>query len=239
MILELLGALVGLSMWAIGARQEFLQGPREAPPSQGELSKWGPPDHARRALQRLVGELTPGMVRGDHYPFALWHVGVFCGRTLKLRVGSRGTWQLAIHSPAAANEIRQEDQQEFADLTAELCSSPESRLEAQPEGCCVTLHLSEPFSEARLKELASALRRLVHLLEQGRNIGTPVPVEATLPLSSVEREAGLRCPYCHDDLGSELATGCGGCQTQHHVACYAEAGCTVLGCGGGPARLAA
>jgi hypothetical protein len=47
--------------------------------------------------------------------------------------------------------------------------------------------------------------------------------------------AGLRCPYCRDDLDPEAPglAACERCRTLHHAPCYEEAaGCTVFGCAG-------
>jgi len=47
-----------------------------------------------------------------------------------------------------------------------------------------------------------------------------------------------RCPYCHAGLpDGTLATACAGCNTLHHVGCFAEhRGCSIPGCGSSRAR---
>lgn len=43
----------------------------------------------------------------------------------------------------------------------------------------------------------------------------------------------VRCPYCHDDLGSDAGpvTACASCATSHHASCLLELGrCAVAGC---------
>ncbi len=51
------------------------------------------------------------------------------------------------------------------------------------------------------------------------------------PRLSLER----RCPYCHQELGSDQEAGlarCRACGTWHHEACLMEHGaCSVYGCG--------
>lgn len=43
--------------------------------------------------------------------------------------------------------------------------------------------------------------------------------------------AGVRCPYCHDALGSAAPVlVCVACSTAHHADCLDANGCTVLGC---------
>lgn len=41
----------------------------------------------------------------------------------------------------------------------------------------------------------------------------------------------IRCPYCHDTLGTEVASPCSFCGTRLHAGCWSEVGpCPTLGC---------
>jgi hypothetical protein len=246
-ILKLIGIVAGCAMVLFAVSQREKRPARRA--QRRFSSAWDRHDGPRGALQKLVGPslLWEDQVRDDYYPFDLWHVGPYRGRTIKLRVAHQSAWELAIYSRGASNEVLEPDQQEFAALSAELCSSPQSSLEAHPEAEFVKLRLEEPFSSARLEELAPPLRRLIQLLEQGRCTRATVVEREAAPRLTSEREAELRCPYCHDGLQSAEVISCTDCATQHHLACYTEAGCTVLGCRGAtrtrppasPTRLAA
>lgn len=57
------------------------------------------------------------------------------------------------------------------------------------------------------------------------------------PERAVE-DGGLRCPYCRAELPEgTLAGACEGCNTLHHVGCFAEhRGCSTRGCSSNQAR---
>jgi hypothetical protein len=83
-----------------------------------------------------------------------------------------------------------------------------------------------------LQRVFSTLVRAARNLER-----RPVQVKFLGPAQhfALTGEAGeVRCPYCRDALSLDAEEGeitaCPGCRTVHHGECFAEAGCTVLGC---------
>jgi predicted NAD-dependent protein-ADP-ribosyltransferase YbiA (DUF1768 family) len=52
-----------------------------------------------------------------------------------------------------------------------------------------------------------------------------------LDIAVGETVASTLCPFCRDVLTELPAVACSRCGTQHHQACFDEAGCTILGCG--------
>jgi hypothetical protein len=89
-------------------------------------------------------------------------------------------------------------------------------------------------SESEPQRAATLLGTLCHLA------GAAVALDATPHVDLVlGRESAAHCPWCRDALepAAPDAVACAVCATRHHDDCFELAhGCTVFGCGGGPAR---
>ena len=78
--------------------------------------------------------------------------------------------------------------------------------------------------------LAARLRELVVRPKPPRPLPQGYRVAA---LTGCADGAALRCPYCHDDLGSGALLACECCGTTFHEDCARGLErCTTLGCGG-------
>ena len=120
--------------------------------------------------------------------------------------------------PSAAHLAGRSGAEEFAALASGL-ESWENRGRLRLRGGNLQLRFAPEViaDSARLTRCLPLLLRARELLERFSDFD-----------AQAER---MRCPFCHDALrGAEAVVHCPGCQTPHHESCYAEGGCTLLGC---------
>jgi hypothetical protein len=99
-----------------------------------------------------------------------------------------------------------------------LLAHPEASLEASEGSLVVGLHAGEGCTDRAIDFATRAARA----------------IEATR-IRPVEREAAVRCGFCHDDTDApaEPVVRCDRCAATVHEDCWrANEGCPVLGCGG-------
>jgi hypothetical protein len=182
------------------------------------------------AFRELVDEVTALPKAGVWFPRL---EGRWRGRAAILRVALGGGWIFSLETKATS--LPEEAPSEGLATTAytELSGLREELSEWRNRG---TLRVKggrleawfpqeAQFSSARLQRVGPLVARAAELLDR---------------IAGLEGQSEqIRCPYCHDQLqaagrpeGTELEAvqTCEGCQTPHHASCYAEAGCTILGC---------
>lgn len=149
--------------------------------------------------------------------------GVLGGRAASLRA-SFGGWVFALETravggiPSATQIAGLAGAEEFAAIVAELREDwNRAKLRLRGGRLELTFALDVLSDRERLERCLPLMRRAMELLERFSQFE-----------HQVER---MRCPYCHDALlGEEALVYCSACQPPHHETCYAESGCTLLGC---------
>lgn len=91
--------------------------------------------------------------------------------------------------------------------------------------------------EDRLRRLIEQSQEVVARRELYFLADRVVKLERAAPLSvrvdpAEAKDGDVRCPYCHDDLGSDGLVTCARCEARQHSDCYEAHGrCAVFGCG--------
>jgi len=89
----------------------------------------------------------------------------------------------------------------------------------------------------RSQQLGDAIARSTrvhsHEMERLQARLESAPLPRGFRVAALTAGASLRCPYCHDDLGTEALLACECCATTFHAECARDLErCTTLGCGG-------
>jgi len=193
---------------------------------QGSAKEW---TEGLEAFSELVDEVTTERRDKAWFPRI---EGRWRGRGASLRVALGGGWIFAVETRATSIPGSEASGSASSGSRSELDSIRQELGEWRNRG---TLRIKgghleayfpqeAQFNSKRLQRAAPLIARAAELLER---------------IAGLEGQSDrIRCPYCHDLLQSGESGGsapeavliCEGCQTAHHEACYAEAGCTILGC---------
>tara|TARA_R110002072_G_scaffold191434_4_gene348297 strand:+ start:861 stop:1532 length:672 start_codon:yes stop_codon:yes gene_type:complete len=193
---------------------------------QGSAKEWS---EGLEAFSELVDEVTSERTRKSWFPRI---EGRWRGRGATLRVALGGGWIFGLETKATTLPTADPSEGGSSPSWTELTSIREELAEWRNRG---TLRIKggrleawfpqeAQFDAKRLQRAAPLVARAAELLDR---------------IAGLEGQSDrIRCPYCHDLLQSggpggtapEALSTCEGCHTAHHEACYAEAGCTILGC---------
>lgn len=200
---------------------------------QGSAKEWA---EGLEAFTELVDEVTTEPSQKSWFPRI---EGRWGGRAATLRVALGGGWIFALETkasslPKSAPEgegLASAAWRELEEVRREL-GEWRNRGTLRVKGGRLEAYFPQEaqFSSARLQRAGPLVARAALLLDRITGL-------------EAQRER-IRCPYCHDSLeggapagdaspeatAPEPVTICEDCQTPHHSACYAEAGCTILGC---------
>lgn len=93
--------------------------------------------------------------------------------------------------------------------------------------------LARPGLDAlSIANLTRELLTLAWTEPDGKVVVRPATERAARPRPASAQVAGLRCPFCHDDLQADQpVVHCATCDAPHHPSCFEEgAGCSIAGC---------
>ena len=187
---------------------------------QGSSREW---EEGREAFAALVDEVAESSQR-SWFPRS---EGTWRGREVTLKTALGGGWIFAIatsatslEAPASSGPALGAD--ELNERIAELGAwRNRAKLRIRSGRLEAIFPQEAQFNAARLERCAPHLFRIAALLERREAL-------------SLQGDR-IRCPYCHDLLqggedSPEPIQHCSACQTPHHSSCFAESGCTLLGC---------